>query len=175
MNLCWHEKPYKKIKGFTLIELLIVIVIISIVASFALLSIRTNESKRLETLTGQLVRMLTLAEQEALLRPATIGFALRENQLRFYEYRATQDAEKSPWILLNDSILNTLHIPSDVQITMKTEEEKTPQTSPEIIITSNGITPFILLIGKKNAAPLYKIVATENGNLKSGVVDEENQ
>lgn len=164
----------RRLDGFTLIELLIVIVIISIVTTFGVLSLKVNEKKRLETLTHQIVNTLTLAEQEALLRPATLGVALIKNNLHFYIHQPSIDAEKSPWQPLSDSILNSMHIPNDMSMTLKIDGKIITSGQPEIIITPGGdMTSFQLLLGKKNASPIYQIIGEENGNLTSVRIDSE--
>ena len=52
-------------RGFTLLELLVVLVIISIVASMAMLTIGHNQNKEMETFTKELTQTLTLAEEQA--------------------------------------------------------------------------------------------------------------
>lgn len=180
LNLARRSPPLHKggkansTSGFTLIELLIVIVIISIVASFAVLSINFNQNKRLESLSNQLVNTLTLAEQEALLRTTTLGFSLTQNTFQFYEYHALKDPEKSPWQPLNDNILGLHHIPKDVQMTLKIEGKSVSTTQPKLIISPSGdITPFIIYVGKKDNPPHYKVRGEANGTIKSEMINEE--
>jgi general secretion pathway protein H len=72
--------------GFTLIEILIVIVIISIVGGAALLTISNNKNKQLQTAAHQLAATLLVAEEEAMLRPATLGLAFTPSTFQFYQY-----------------------------------------------------------------------------------------
>lgn len=161
--------------GFTLIELLIVIVIISIVATFALLSININQNKRLENITNQLVNLLNLAETEAMLRPATLGFALKSDSFQFYEYNAQPDTKLSHWQSLTDHALGNHPIPNDIEITLKIQNEIQPKnTDPKLIISeSNDLIPFTILIGKKNMPARYKIIGKADGEIKSEFIHEE--
>src|SRR5438445_13371118 len=76
--------------GFTLLEILVVLVIMNIVAGMAVLTIDRNANKRLQTFTQTLMQSLTLAEEQALLQPATLGLAFTPHSFCFYEYRLKQ-------------------------------------------------------------------------------------
>jgi general secretion pathway protein H len=158
-------------QGFTLIELLIVILIIGIIASVATLSININQTKRLEAIANQLTNILTLAEQEAMLRPATLGFAIHTNSYRFYEYRPDI---KNNWLLLNKGIFSPHPIPKDIKLTLKMNDESVSDLLPKLIISPSGdITPFIILIGKRNSTPLFKVTGSPSGDIHSERIDEE--
>ncbi len=156
-------------QGFTLIELLIVIVIISIVSSVAVLTVHNNQNKRLQAMAEQLANVLQLAEEEALLRPATLGFKLTKTSFQFYLYH---ENGKHPWQPMNDRIYGLHHIPDDVEIKFKTDEE-IPENTPQLIISGGSITPFTLLIGKKDEPARYKIVGASNGTIKTGIVNND--
>lgn len=163
---------FKKGRGFTLIELLVVIVIISIVGSFAVLTITVNQNKRLETLANQLANILTLAQQEALLRPATLGFVLTKTNYQFYEYRIPKKPDDNPWLAITSSVLGSHPIPNDVQVTLKTQNPK--NSTPQLIIAPGAdITPFKIFIGKKGASPRYRVTGQANGTITSEAIDEE--
>src|SRR5258708_39791946 len=83
--------------GFTLIEILIVIVIISIVSGIAALTISRNQQKQYEYLANSLAHLITLAEEEAMLRPATLGLAFTPNSFQFFEYHNKIDKNKTHW------------------------------------------------------------------------------
>lgn len=155
-----------KNRGFTLIELLVVILIISIVAAFAVLSIRTNQTKRLESMSQQLVNLFLLAEEEAMLRSTTLGFAFTEDSFRFYEYHPNKG--KSAWLPLNHSSLGLHPIPSDVYLVLQINGKTIKSTEPKVIISQSGdITPFTLLIGKRDSIPQFSVIGSRSGNIKS--------
>lgn len=160
-------------QGFTLIEILIVIVIISIISSVAILSIGINKDKQLDSISDQLINIFTLAEQEALLEPATIGFVLTPNSFQFYTY-TKKGADESPWEAITGTTLGTHHLPDDVQITLKIQGKTVKGVEPKLILSPSGdITPFVLYISRKGVAPRYKIVGTANGNIKKERADEK--
>jgi general secretion pathway protein H len=165
----------RQANGFTLIELLIVMLIISIVAGIAVITINTNHHKQYETTAKQLVNTFNLAEQEAMLRPATIGFALNGNSFQFYEFHQSKKPEDNGWQPTQQAALSVQHIPDNMQITLYIHGERIPADGkPQLIITpSNDITPFVLLIGKKEETPYYRVIGKANGEVTSEAVTEE--
>ncbi len=160
-----------KHRGFTLIELLIVILIISIVAGIAVITIKTNQRKQYETMANQLVNTFTLAEQEAMLRPATLGFSLTSTSFQFYYFQS----EKNKWTPLNQPTLALHHIPANTQLTLHMNGEKIPADGKVriIISSSNDLTPFAIMIGKKHENPYYQVIGHANGEVTSEIVPQE--
>ena len=166
-----QSKKRDKLSGFTLIELMIVIVIISVIASFAVLSININQNKRLETIANQLTNTLSLAQQEALIRSVTLGFAVNKNSVQFYNHQQGSAADDNPWKALSDPILGLKHFPKDIKMTLKIKDKSISGPVPQLVISASGeITPFILYIGKQGASPRYKIIGETNGSIKSEIV-----
>jgi len=145
-------------RGFTLIEIIIVILIISIVGTIAMISIGHNDKKDIEVLGKQMFNLLSLASEEALLRPATLGLAFTPTTFQFYVHQ-----EKNPnlpaWSPITQPPLNLHTFSKDIKITIKVHGKEMPLNGqPQIIITQSGdITPFILLLGSQNKAPSYKV------------------
>lgn len=149
----------RKPVGFTLIELLVVMVIISILAGVAMVTIGSNSRKQVETLANQLKNLILLAETEAMLRPATLGLRFTSQSFQFYQYQPTA------WQPIKQGLLAAKNLPPDIQITIK------PQNTPTIIITPDGnVTPFVILIGKKNKNPYYQVIGKENGEITSEAI-----
>src|SRR5438105_3387067 len=78
-----RDLHHRRTLGFTLIEILIVIVIISIVTGIAALTISRNQQKQYEYLATSLSHLITLAEEEAMLRPTTLGLAFTDHTFQF--------------------------------------------------------------------------------------------
>jgi len=154
--------------GFTLIEILIVLVIISIVSSVAILTVSHNQNKNLENLAHELQRVILLAEQEAMLRPATLGLALTSTSFQFYQYTTR-------WVPLSTPILGMHHFPATIQLQLKINHKIIPlNTPPVLIISASGdLTPFIILIGKKEAPPRYAVIGYANGQVNTRYIDEK--
>lgn len=171
-TFCWRLGV-----GYTLIELLVVLVIISVVASMAVLTVGHNTNKELQTFTQKIAQTLTLAEELALLKPATLGLMLSSHSFAFYEYHQTQT--QASWEPLTDPELGMHEIPSDIQVDLQlsnqtTEpEQKQAELSskrrvPAVIISTNGtLTPFVILIGKKNKLPRYQLIGHADGTVIS--------
>lgn len=160
-----------KHRGFTLIEILVVMVIICIVAGIAVLTLSTNQNKQFENLANQLTRIITLGEEEAMLRPATLSLVLTTTTFQFYLF---QEPQKT-WRALSEQPLGLHHIPSNTQITLKIQDKTIPlDGKPQLIISASGeITPFIILIGKKAAKPFYAVIGEGNGNVHSELFHEQ--
>lgn len=166
--------PFARQRGFTLIEILIVIVIISIVSGVALITVTNNQRKQFENLANMLVNVITLAEQEAILRPATLGLALSENSYQFYDYHTTTDPDSNPWQPLEDRNLGLHSIPNNVHLSLKIQDKPAPiNGKPQIIISESGdVTPFVIFVGKKDEAPIYQVIGDASGKIKSEMVHE---
>lgn len=158
--------------GFTLIELLIVVLIISIVASVAVLSIRQNVSKQVEQTAQQIVNLLNLTETEALLRSATLGVKVSATRLTFYEFKG----DKTPqWHVIHQGNLKPFSLPKHVSIQLKNKNaDDTKKKLVDItFFPSSDITPFILELKAKNKPPSWRIKGLHNGTLISETIHEE--
>ncbi len=152
--------------GFTLIEILIVLVIISIVTAVALLTINQNQKKAVILQAENLIQLMELTEQKALLWPGTLGFQLDNAR---YKIVVLQNNSKNIWQDLHDRNLRPYAIPKDINILLKNPhtEASNLKHHPQIIFFENGeITPFKILIGLKNNAPMIEIAGHANGEIK---------
>lgn len=158
--------------GFTLIELLIVVLIISIVASVAVLSIRQNVSKQVEHAAQQILNLLNLAETEALLRSTTLGIKVTAKQLTFYEFK---EGKASQWYSIHQGNLKPFSLPQHVSIQLK--NKSTNDAEKKLIditfFPSSDITPFTLELKAKNKPPSWRIKGLHNGTLISEAIREE--
>ena len=158
--------------GYTLIEILVVLLIISIVTSVGLLSIRFNENKKLETFANELTQLMTLAEEEALLKPQVIGLFLSNQSLQFSILKEdAEDNKKEIWVPLQDLTLGLHPIPHNIQVDLFINHQRIAldeKINPQIIISTNGDpTPFIMYVGKKGERPHYAVTGDADGNVAS--------
>jgi general secretion pathway protein H len=170
----------QKLRGFTLIEILIVMLIISIVGSVAILTISHNQNSQYTAFAKQLTNYLTLAEQQAMMQPATLGVTFSEESFQFYQYQSDRTDKEDAWTPLTDSILSAHRIPKDTQVTLVIDGKtvsptaNTEKVKPSLIISSSGDLPsFVIYIGKIGTHPRYKIVGEPNGSIKSEPVQEQ--
>jgi general secretion pathway protein H len=162
-------------RGMTLVEVLIVMVIISIVSSVAILTINHNQNTQYDNLAKQLTNILSLAEEEAMLKPTILGLAFTDTSFQFYEY---DDSKKSnPWQPVKNKELGLHHLPDNTAVTVRIRNQNIPNDknnetpNPHLIISTSGdIIPFILLIGKPGSKPRYQVVGEANGSLSSGPI-----
>jgi general secretion pathway protein H len=153
-----------RMPGFTLIELLIVIVIISIVSSVALITLSYNPNKNVKLFANQLIQVMTLAEHEALLRPATLGLGFTEKSYQFYQYQSS-----AKWIALKDNVLKMRFIPNNIQVTLKMNNQSIALDGTSFIVfaESSDVTPFVILLSARGKSPSYQIIGDANGALKA--------
>jgi type II secretion system protein H len=151
-----------KITGFTLIEVLIVIAIISIIASVATLTIHFNKNKQLETFARNLANLITLAEEEAMLRPAVIGLAVTPQTIQFYSYQEKTHS----WQPLTHKVFRAPYIPENTIVSLSIHGKIIPPNEKTKLIITPGDTPeFVIFIGKSEEKPLYQVIGDANGNV----------
>jgi general secretion pathway protein H len=159
-------------KGFTLIEILIVIVIISIVSGVALVTISNNKTKQLETFAKQLTRLITLAESEAMLQPATLGLGFYSHSFQFFNYNPSED---NPWQAITRGNLGLRKIPDHVKITLRVNNEsKALDGKPHILISESGdITAFTITLVNIGDKPAYVVRSDASGNIQTEAYHEK--
>lgn len=174
MGKAGNANVHDQSKGFTLIEILVVMLIISIVSTVALLSIRSNETREMETLAKNISQMVTFAEEQAMLQSRVLGVAVQSQQLQFASLENSKDNKKSIWHALNNHSLGTYKVPEHVQMTISSGNSKTEidnnaqDLKPQIIISTNGdIIPFTIYVGMKGKKPQYAIIGDADGYIST--------
>ncbi len=170
-----RKRTSSRALGFTLIEILVVMVIISIVAGVAMVSITSNQSKQYENTAKQLVNLIILAEEEAMLRPATLGLAFSDHAFQFYIYHHNAKTKKNSWRPLKQTALSKHALAKNTVITLKISGVDAPTDgTPQLIISASGdIAPFVISIGKSRARPYYRVIGKANGEVTSEAVQTE--
>lgn len=163
-------------QGFTLIEILIVLVIISIVTTIALTNLRVNENRHLENFTNELSQLISLVEEQALLRPSVLAMKIDKDSYEFFWYKSDINVEKkeSPWVSLDDDELLAKHkIPDDIALRIETGDDGKDVTeeetdSPQIVFSTNGdLTPFAIYVGAPGKDPQYVVRGEADGTIKA--------
>ena len=159
------------IKGFTLIELLIVILIISIVSTVAVLTINFNQNKQIQTTAEEISRLLSLASEEAMLRPATLGLLVRDHDYEFY-IATPNEKGKTQWQAITTPPLNKHLLPSGIHATVKINDaENEAPKIPQITINASGdFSPFTLLLSGKDNKPVYEVIQSTEGKIISRAI-----
>ena len=156
--------------GFTLLEVMVVMVLIGIIFSFAMLSMRGDdvaqmmdrEARRLETL-------LALANDEAIVRGEELGVRFDDDGYAFLVL--AMDGWKPP----DDSLLKAYTLPADIRMQLEVEgeqsldtqdPEKEAETPPQVLILSSGeMTPFSVTFSSGLSEYSYRLEASLMGEV----------
>lgn len=146
-----------------------VLLLMGIVASFAVLSIpRNDKHEQVAREAGRLRALLGMAAQEAILRGRAIGMAVGGRGYRF----VTQD-DKGHWQTLADPVLRAHTLPAELRLQLhahglsgvRSPPAPSPD-SPQVLLFSTGeLTPFDLQVTDKTGAAHVRLVAAENGKM----------
>lgn len=164
---------YKRTGGFTLIELLVVVFIISIVTSVAVLTVGRNERKQVESFANELTQLVSLAEEQAVLRSNVLGLSLHQDYFQFSHLQLAKNGAQQDWKPYTDTVLGKRFVPDDIEVGINvgdsnstTDDDDSKPKKPQIIISSNGdVTPFSIYIGQKGKKPRYVISGDTDGNV----------
>lgn len=161
----------RKTIGFTLIEILVVLMIMSIVACVAVLSIRHDENQALKTLANEITQTVTLAEEQAMLQPNVLGLSFNSRHFQFASLQPQADGKKSSWTPVADKNLGLHKIPKEFQVNVvvgnkQNSNDQESATNPQIVISTSGdLTPFTIYVGKVGEKPRYAISGDADGKI----------
>ena len=166
--------------GFTLLELMVVLVLIGIIFSFAVLSLRgTDVSDLMEQETRRLATLLELAGDEAILRGEELAVNFTDDG---YEFLVLQD---NIWRSSeDDGLLKAYTLPADIELRLEVEDEPPELTSlagqegeeseeaeedsltPQVFILSSGeMTPFSVTLMSLQSTFRYHLSVTLLGKV----------
>jgi len=153
-------------RGFTLLEVLVVMVIIGIVLSLAVLSLRGDEHE-LENEARRLQALIALTSQEAVLQSEELAMQFSDDGYQFEVYDGTtwqplkDDDTLRPRTLPDDLVLE-YHADGD-QITLGSDggDSKAP---PRIYFLSSGeVSPFELTLRRRSEGEAYTLTGDVRG------------
>ena len=79
-------KPSRNQPGFTLIEVLVVLVIVAIITAVAIMAFGDFGKSRDEKIEVQtFMRMIPIAQSQAILTPALLGLTITNNGYQYYQ------------------------------------------------------------------------------------------
>jgi general secretion pathway protein H len=158
--------------GFTLLEILIVVVIIGVVASFALLSIGSRALEdRLDTEARRLHELLALAADEAVLQGVELGFVQTDEG---YAFLALKDGR---WLPLEaGGTLRGRLLAEPLYLQLRVEgrpvkpvslAEPDRELKPQVLLLSSGeATEFSLDVRAREFLPHYRLSGDVLGRVK---------
>ncbi|KHD05362.1 hypothetical protein PN36_31980 [Candidatus Thiomargarita nelsonii] len=151
--------------GFTLIEIMVVMIIISVILSFATLSIgNAGLAQNLEQERQRLASLLKLASQEAIMQSKEMGISFKKDGYRFFVLQAQE------WqaITGGDNIFRPRTLPQGLQIDIRLDGEPVIDTSlPQVLLLSSGeMTPFeVIFWADADESLRYRLIGTVIGKL----------
>jgi len=166
---------FRRVQGFTLLELLVVIVIISIIASYAVLSIGLlSPQSELEEHGKRIRALMMLASEEAVLQGQELAMQLDGDGYYFLSLK-----DKSWFRVNNDPVLRDRELPDHIRADIRIEGDPVQQTqtatqrqTPRVYFYSSGeITPFTLTLSSRDADQDYRL----SGNIQGVIRDVTNE
>lgn len=158
--------------GFTLLELLIVIVLIGVMATFAVLSLGSRAlDDRLDTEARRLNELIALASEEAVLQGTELGFIHTADG---YAFLALKDGK---WLPLEDAgSLRPRAIHEPLYLELRVEDRPVPparlddekvELKPQVLLLSSGeATAFRLNLRARNFGAYFQLDGDLLGRLK---------
>lgn len=146
-----------KISGFTLIEILVVLLIISIVMTFAMTSFGDFGAKRAMIAEGQyLIHYIGLVRQESILDGETLGIRIDSTG-----YEVLRFQEPNHWQPMKSALFRHHSFRKGLNIHLNTAHKQ----SLLIVYPSGQITPFEAKLGTADEPNMVIISAQEDGFL----------
>lgn len=121
--------------GFTLLEIVVVITLISIIASFAMISLNTatNGDQRLNAVAQRLNAAVELAAEEALLTGSPVGIDLALNGFSFEILRQGEWREHN-----RHNIFSPYEFVTDVRLLANSENIAVGGYRPDLVLLPDG-------------------------------------
>ena len=163
-----------RVAGFTLLELMVVMVLIGIIFSFAVLSMRGDDvAELMEQEARRLETLLMLANDEAIVRGEELGVRFDEDG---YEILVLA---LDGWQLPDDGLLKAYTLPADIRMRLVLEDDRTGdriapddtdvEPPPQVLILSSGeMTPFTVTFDSRLTDYRYRLTASLMGEVTHG-------
>lgn len=194
--------PGSRQSGFTLLEIIVVMLIIGVMATFAMLSIGGRSSDdRLQAEASRLRKIMALAADESLFKGEQLGLLVETDGYRLLALGSggwapyTGGAALRPHSV-QEPIVMTLTVegrptplhdapikpeaedaddepPSDGRLDLSGDADTSNGPAPQIMVLSSGeMTPFALEFSVPDQPSRYRVEGDLMGRVKSGRVDE---
>lgn len=178
--------------GFTLIEMMVVLVIIGIMVSVMVMSVRTGDiSEHMEIEMNRLHALVSLAQEEAILQGQVMALAIGEASYRF----DVKDIESETWSAVSDgrvfrerSLTPGTHMvlvideienekKQEFKLELSTKDEEAEQEEEDDfqrvqIEPSGEVFPFELILRNEDETIEFRLVMGEDGELNIVLPEE---
>ncbi len=160
------KQTYQPQRGFTLVELMVVIVIMSIMLGFLIVSIGGGEhDKPLQNEAKRITALIKLASEQSLLQSTEIGLLLDEESYQFFKLNEKQ------WLPLPENSFRKRTLPQSIQFELISIDHAPPPKQldkpiPQILLLSSGeMTPFEFEIRGDDIDYYYLLTGSVMGQL----------
>jgi general secretion pathway protein H len=168
--------------GFTLLEVLVVVVIIGIISSMAVVSIKVlGGDHEMDQEAARLAAVLGQAREDATLQGRDLGLRLDARGYDFLRY----DSRTERWVAVSgDPLLRERSLPDGVGLELRLESREVllksraspPEgqaLSPQVVIQASGdLVPFEIVMTRDGTDEVRHVVGKADGQLTSGKVDD---
>lgn len=177
----FHIHTHTHTKGFTLIEILVVLIIVAIITAVAVMAFgHFGRGRREKMVVNQLVRSITVAQQQAILTPEVLGLGISNKGYRYYQLEFSLSQKQDVWKHLQDDALSqpnafqkifSAHVKS-IAASEYTELKISDGVKPEIIFSPSGyVTPFVLEL--QGSSHEFTVTVKNNGVVKIKVISNQ--
>jgi len=162
--------------GFTLLELLVVIVIIGIITSMAVLSVKVlGGDHEMQQEAARLQAILTQAREEAMLLGSDVGLRLDTRGYDFLRYNTLQQR----WdFVTDDPLLRARTLPDGLGLRLRLEDREVlmkPRSGadaqqgllPQVVVQASGdLDPFDIVFAREGTQEQRRLAGTTDGNIE---------
>jgi len=147
--------------GFTLIEVMVVVLLIGIITSFAVLSLKSDRwEEELQRQMQRLTALVSAGSEQAVMRSEELAILFDDDK---YSFLVLRNREWKP--VTDDRLLRKRVLPKGITLRLKVEdldfqfgeEDKKKKTKPMVLLFSSGeVTPFTVTLRADKTGVKYK-------------------
>jgi general secretion pathway protein H len=168
--------------GFTLLEVLVVVVIIGIISSMAVVSIKVlGGDHEMDQEVAKLAAVLGQAREEAMLQGHDFGLRVDASGYDFQRY----DTRTERWVQVSDDpLLRERALPEGVGLELRMESRNVmlkpraaptagQSLSPQVVVQASGdLVPFEILLRREGTEEVRHVAGAADGRITAGKVDD---
>jgi general secretion pathway protein H len=166
----------RRASGFTLLEVLVVIVIIGIIATMAVVSIRVlGGDHEMDQEARRLRAVLSQAREDAMLEGRDVGFRVDTTGYDFLRY----DTRTEQWqVVVDDPLLRERTLPDGLEASLymesrevrlparSTDDEQAPATPQVVVLASGDLVPFEVRLARAGTDETRRIEGRIEGDIE---------